>query len=253
LVDTPAGWQIDLADFEDKAAQASAFILCSPHNPVGRVWTRTELEELAAICLRHGVRIISDEIHADFVYPTSRHTVLATLDSDVDAATVTCTAPSKTFNVAGLQVANIFAADDDTRLRMAAIYRRQGLHQHPALGLAACEAAYGGSSDAWVDELVAYLDRTMALIASPTAHQLGAVRVTRPEGTYLAWMDFRALGLDAAGLRHMVVDDARLWLSDGADFGTEGRGFLRLNAAFPRATIDDALKRLARAVARVTA
>jgi cystathionine beta-lyase len=251
LVETPTGWQIDMEDFEAKAAHASAFILCSPHNPVGRVWSRIELERLADICLRHGVRIVSDEIHADFVYPDAHHTVMATLDREVDAATVTCTAPSKTFNVAGLQVANIFAADGETRRRMGAIYRRQGLHQHPALGLAACEAAYGGSSDAWVDELVAYLDGTMALIASFAARRLGAVGFARPEGTYLAWLDFRALGLDAAGLRRLVVDKARLWLSDGADFGAEGSGFLRLNAAFPRATIEDALERLARAVAGV--
>jgi cystathionine beta-lyase len=194
------------------------------------------------------VRIVSDEVHADFVYPGAHHTVTATLGPEVDAATVTCTAPSKTFNIAGLQLANVFAADADSRASIAAAYTRQGLSQHPTLGLAACEAAYSGDADPWVDELVAYLDGTMAFIEQFAVERLPGVGFARPEGTYLAWLDFRKLGLDADGLRRLVVDEARLWLSDGPTFGAGGSGFQRLNAAVPRSAVAEALERLALAV-----
>ncbi|MDR1151536.1 MAG: PatB family C-S lyase [Bifidobacteriaceae bacterium] len=252
LVEADGRYEIDFDQFEAQAREAAAFILCSPHNPVGRVWTRAELSRLADVCLRHRVLIISDEVHADFVYPGSRHVVTAVLGADVDALTVTCTAPSKTFNVAGLQLANVFASDAGTRARLEAAYARNGLSQHPALGLVACEAAYGGGADEWVDELVAYLNGTMAAIAGFTQAHLPGIRFIRPEGTYVAWLDMRGLGLDQAGLKRLVVTGARLWLSDGAAFGAEGAGFQRLNAAAPRAVVMSALERLAAALGEVT-
>jgi cystathionine beta-lyase len=249
LVESAGRYEVDFDQFEALARDASAFILCSPHNPVGRVWTRAELARLADICLRHDVWIISDEVHQDFVYPGHKHVVTATLDPAVAARTVTTTAPSKTFNLAGLQLANVFVPDAVARARLQAAYAAQGLSQHPGLGLLACQAAYGGGADAWVDELVAYLDGAMALIESRVAEGgLRGVRFARPEGTYLAWLDFRALGLEPAALRRLVLNEARLWLSDGPGFGAEGRGFQRLNAAAPHAVIETALDRLAAAV-----
>lgn len=245
---TDRGWQIDFDDFEAKARQARAFILCSPHNPVGRVWTRPELERLADICLRHGVTIISDEIHQDFVYPGACHTVTASLGAEIDAITVTCTAPSKTFNLAGLQLANVFVSEPAMRRRLADAYARQGLSQHPALSLAACEAAYGGEADQWVDALVAYLDATLAAVADFVSERLPGVRFWRPEGTYFAWLDFRGLGLAPDALERAITGGAGLWLSDGATFGPGGDGFRRLVAAEPRAVILQALERLAQAL-----
>ncbi|MDR2378091.1 MAG: PatB family C-S lyase [Bifidobacteriaceae bacterium] len=253
LVRAGRGYEIDFDQFEAQARQAEAFILCSPHNPVGRVWTRAELERMAEICLRHSLWIISDEVHADFVYPGRRHIVTATLDSAVDAATVTCTAPSKTFNLAGLQLANVFVPNRDARRRIKAAYAAQGLSQHPALGLVACQAAYGGAADAWVDQLVAYLDRTMTLIESRVAAGLPGVRFDRPEGTYLAWLDFSELGLDGPALHGLVVERARVWLSDGPGFGPGGEGFQRLNAAVPHRVLDAAFDRLETALAEAAA
>jgi cystathionine beta-lyase len=250
LVEGPGGYEIDFDQFEALAAGAEAFILCSPHNPVGRVWSRAELERLAAICLRHGVLIISDEVHADFVHPGARHLVTAALDPAVAAVTVTCTAPSKTFNLAGLQLANVFAPDAAARARLIAAYAAQGLSQHPAAGLVACEAAYGGACDAWVDDLVAYLGANLALIGERAAGGgLPGVVFRPPQGTYLAWLDFRGLGLDTAGLRRLVVERARLWLSPGESFGASGAGFQRLNAAVSRAVLARALDQLAGALA----
>jgi cystathionine beta-lyase len=249
LLETDSGWEIDFDDFEAKARNARIFILCSPHNPVGRVWRRSELEQLAAICLRHNVKIVSDEIHADFVYPGSKHTVTATLSDEVNAATVTCTAPSKTFNLAGLQLANVFAADAATRHGMAAAFHGQGLSHTPALGLLACQVAYSGACDEWVDALVRYLDTTMALIESEVAQRLApSVAFHRPEGTYLTWLDLRKLGLTIPEARQLVVERAGLWLSEGSAFGPGGDGYWRLNAAFARATVRDALDRLAQAL-----
>jgi cystathionine beta-lyase len=248
LVQTADGWQIDFDDFEEKAHLAKLFILCSPHNPVGRVWTRPELEKMAEICLRHGVKIISDEIHHDLVYPRALHTVTAALAAEVGAITVTCTAPSKTFNLAGLQLANSFADDRSIRQRLTAAYSRQGLSQHPALGLLACQTAYSGAADSWLDAQVAYLDANLDWIEQFLAQRLPQVGYRHPEGTYLAWLDFRQLGLTADELDRAIIDRARLWLSDGASFGRQGSGFKRLNAAAPRAVIADALERLAAAL-----
>ncbi|MDR2453158.1 MAG: PatB family C-S lyase [Bifidobacteriaceae bacterium] len=248
LVEGPDGYQIDFDGFAAAARQATAVILCSPHNPVGRVWRRAELEQLAEICLRHGLWIISDEVHADFAYPGRRHTVTASLGAEVDAITVTCTAPSKTFNLAGLQLANLFAADLGARARLKAAYAAQGLGPHPGLALAACQAAYCGRADAWVDDLVAYLEGNMACLAAGIGANLPQLGFRQPEGTYVAWIDFRALGLEPAELRRLVLERARLWLSDGESFGPGGAGFQRLNAAAPRAVLTEALRRLAEAL-----
>lgn len=246
LARTDRGWEIDFDDFEARARRAAVFILCSPHNPLGRVWTRAELTRLAEICLKHQVAIISDEIHQDFVYPPARHIVTAAIAPEVAAITTTCTAPSKTFNLAGLQLANVFVGDRAARQRLIAAYRRQGLSQHPALGLAACQAAYSGAADTWVDALVAYLDRNLALVEQFLAAEAPAVGFIRPQGTYFAWLDFRPLGLDAAELRRLVAERARLWLSDGPTFGPDGAGFMRLNTAVPRPVLANALARLAK-------
>jgi cystathionine beta-lyase len=268
LLEADGAWEIDFDQFEAAARRAEAFILCSPHNPIGRVWRRDELERLAEICLRHGVMIISDEIHMDFVYPGAAHTVTASLAPEVADITLTCTAPSKTFNLAGLQLANIFAANSTWRQRLIKQYALQGLSQHPALSLVACQAAYSGANDAWVDQLVAYLDGNLNLISQMVSNQMPGVSLVRHGGTYFAWLDFRQLLANKTGqttleaqprpdgpvpawrtkLDQQVLGEAKLWLSDGASYGAEGAGFKRLNAAAPRPVIADAMRRLAAAV-----
>jgi cystathionine beta-lyase len=240
-------YQIDFDDFEAKVAagRVKLFILCSPHNPVGRVWTEEELTRLGEICLKHGVRVVSDEIHADFVFPGRRHRVFADVSPALRDITVTCTAPSKTFNLAGLQISNILIADSRLRAAFTRAYAAAGLSQVGVMGLVACRAAYTGG-EPWLEALKVYLADNLALLRDTLARELPAVRLVEPEGTYLAWLDCRALGLTAAELDDRIVRRAGLWLDEGPMFGVGGEGFQRLNFACPRSVLAQALTRLKR-------
>jgi cystathionine beta-lyase len=241
-------YSIDFADFEKKIADnhVKLFILCNPHNPVGRVWTGDELARLGDICVRHGVVVISDEIHQDFVYGEHTHKVFAELDPAFRDLTVTCTAPSKTFNLAGLQLSNIFIANDRLWEAFRREYSRCGLSQPGVMGVVACQAAYEGGDD-WLRELLDYLAGNLACLRSFLAERVPQVRLTEPEGTYLAWLDFRILGLDDQKLDEMILHAAKLWLDDGLMFGAGGSGFQRLNFACPRSVLQEALERLEKA------
>jgi cystathionine beta-lyase len=243
-------YSIDFADFEAKLADAKVFILCSPHNPVGCVWTEAELRRVGELCVRHGVTVIADEIHADFVYPGARHHVFAALDDSFADITLTCTAPSKTFNLAGLQLANVVAASPELRRAYLRAYRNSGFSQLGALGIVAARAAYAHGDD-WVDQLVDYLAGTRDAIRDALTTRASAVKLVHPEGTYLAWLDCRALGLDDDALDRLVEEKARLWLDPGTIFGPEGSGFQRLNFAYPRSVVSEAINRLGDAAATV--
>jgi cystathionine beta-lyase len=235
---------IDFEDFEAKIAQNNVklFLLCNPHNPVGRVWTRDELLRMGEICLRYGVTVVSDEIHQDFIFPGHRHTVFAGLSPALADITVTCTAPSKTFNLAGLLLSNIFISNPRLREAFQNEYECTGLSQAGVMGIVACQAAYEGGAD-WLEALLAYLHGNMSLIED-WADARDAVRFRRPEGTYLAWLDFRQFGLSPRELDDLVTNKAKVWLSNGKQFGAGGAGFLRLNAASPRSVIEEALRRI---------
>jgi len=240
-------YTIDFADFEEKAKQAEMFILCNPHNPVGRVWTRDELLRMGEICLRHGVTVISDEIHQDFIYKGHKHLVFSDLDPRFADITLTCTAPSKTFNLAGLQLANIFISNKAKRNAFAKEYAGMGLSQPPLMGLAACQAAYEGGAE-WLEQLIDYLDGNMSLIGDFLRTDIPKIKLIKPEGTYLAWLDCAGLGLSVCGLNDFITDKARLWLNNGPTFGLGGEGFQRMNAACPRSVVKEALERLKSAV-----
>ena len=221
-------YRIDFTDFEEKirSAHVKLFFLCNPHNPVGRVWTKEELLRLGDICERYGVIVVSDEIHADFVFEGS-HQVLAGLKESYRKFVVTCTAPSKTFNLAGLQVSNIFIPDDALRRKFEQAYR------------------HGGE---WYDAVKAYIRENLAYAQHFLEEQIPQVKAVRPEGTYLLWVDFRSLGLSRKELEELIVKKAGLWLDSGDIFGAAGRGFERINVACPRSVLTEALERLARAV-----
>ena len=242
-------YRIDFADFEAKiiANQVKLFILCSPHNPVGRVWTCAELEQLGEICLRHDVRVIADEIHADFIYPGYRHEVFANLRPEFAAITVTCTAPSKTFNLAGLQVSNLFAADPAIRRAIVHEIHRTGYNQLNTLGLVASQAAYERGAD-WLDELLVYLQGNLAYMREFFQERLPEIRLIEPQGTYLAWLDCSGLGLSEAERQDLIVHRAKLWLDNGSMFGAGGANFERINYACPRKVLERALERLEQAV-----
>ncbi len=244
-------YDIDFPDFEQKIMDhhVKLFILCNPHNPVGRVWTAEELNKMGAICLQHGVKIVADEIHQDFVYPGHRHLVFQDLQPEYQDCTITCTAPTKTFNLAGLQIANILIANPELRRRFKQEVSRSGYSQPNVMGLTACRAAYE-SGGPWLDALLVYLQKNVEFLQDVLSTSLPSIRLVEPQGTYLAWLDCRGLGLSDQELKHRIRQEARLWLSDGTTFGEGGSGFQRVNLACPRATLEEALNRLVRALGR---
>ena len=253
LVDNPlrlieGRYQIDFEDFEQKIVEhgVKLFILCSPHNPVGRVWTRAELEQIAAVCLRHNVIVVADEIHEEFIRPGFRHIPFASLSEEAAAVTITCTSPSKTFNLAGLQISNIFIRNAELRRRFKDELSRTGYDEPNTLGLTGAKAAYEHGA-AWLTELLAYLEENNARTKAFLAQHLPKVRLVEPEGTYLLWLDFSAYGLSDKELNEKIIHEANLWLDDGPIFGAGGSGFQRINIACPWSTLENGLEHLAKA------
>ena len=249
LVQDEAGsYHMDLADFEEKIIREKVklFFLCNPHNPVGRAWTREELEKIGDICYRHHVLLVSDEIHADFVYER-KHQVLVNLKKEYEEITITCTAPSKTFNIAGLQVSNIFIPDNQLRHRFKRQIAASGYSQLNAAGIAACEAAYRYGEE-WYNGVKAYIRENISFTKKFLEERIPKVKMLEPEGTYLVWVDFRALGLSNRELEDLIIHKAGLWLDSGAIFGAAGEGFQRINVACPRVTLQTALEKIETAV-----
>lgn len=242
-------YSIDYEDFERKIVQENIklFILCNPHNPVGRVWNREELQYLGEICLHHHVIVVSDEIHNDFVYPGFEHTVFANVDPRFAEFTVTCTAPSKTFNLAGLQISNIFISNETLREAFQKEIDRTGYDEPNALGTVACEAAYRGGQE-WLDQLRAYLLENLNFLRAYLQEKIPQIHLVEPEGTYLVWLDCSELGISGKELDQFIVEKAGLWLDGGAMFGPSGADFQRVNIACPRATLELALDKLKAAV-----
>ena len=242
-------YSIDYEDFERKIVQENIklFILCNPHNPVGRVWNREELQYLGEICLRHHVIVVSDEIHNDFVYPGFEHTVFANVDPRFAEFTVTCTAPSKTFNLAGLQISNIFISNETLREAFQKEIDKTGYDEPNALGAVACEAAYRGGQE-WLDQLRAYLLENLNFLRTYLQEKSPQIHLVEPEGTYLVWLDCSELGISGKELDQFIVEKAGLWLDGGAMFGPSGSDFQRVNIACPRATLELALDKLKAAV-----
>ena len=242
-------YQIDFEDFERKIEQehVKLFILCNPHNPVGRVWTVEELQQLGEICLRHHVIVVSDEIHNDFVYPGYEHTVFANVDPRFAEFTVTCTAPSKTFNLAGLQISNIFIPNEKLRKAFQTEIDKTGYDEPNALGIVACEAAYRAGED-WLDQLRAYLLQNLNFLREYLQEKIPQIHLVEPEGTYLVWLDCSELGITGKELDQFIVDKAGLWLDGGSMFGPSGAAFQRVNIACPRATLQLALDKLKTAI-----
>lgn len=242
-------YEIDFDDFEKKIVEneVKMFVLCSPHNPVGRVWSLDELRRMGEICLRYNVKVVSDEIHSDFVYEGRQHHVFTTVDPAFEKISIVCTAPSKTFNLAGLQISNIFIPDPQIREAFKRQMSAVGYSEVNMIGLHACKAAYETGRE-WLDEVKVYLKGNLDYARTYLAENMPQIKLIEPEGTYLIWLDCRALGLTEERLEHLVVHEAKLWLDAGAIFGKAGEGFERINIACPRAVLAEALKRLCRAL-----
>jgi len=243
LVYSDGHYSIDFQDFEEKIKQSKLFILCNPHNPVGRVWNADELIRMGEICLRHGVTVIADEIHQDFIFSGHKHIVFAALNQDFANITVTCTSPSKTFNLAGLISANIFISNKELREKFKEEYTRAGLSQPGVMGLISCKAAYQDGAQ-WLEQLINYLEGNIAFLKTYLSNNIPKIKLVEPEGTYLAWLDFNEFDLSSQKLDEAITQKGKLWLSAGHTFGKGGKGFQRMNAACPRSVLHDALERL---------
>jgi cystathionine beta-lyase len=241
-------YHIDFEDFERKAEEfhVKLFLFCNPHNPVGRVWSREELEKLGEICIRRDILVVSDEIHQDFVFE-GEHLVFANLSEELKNRTITCTSPSKTFNLAGLQISNIFIANQKVRRRFRRQVAAAGYSQLNTLGLTACEAAYRHGEE-WYDQLMVYLRANISYVREFLKERIPKVKLIEPEGTYLVWLDFRELGLTEGEREDLIIKKAGLWLDSGAMFGPVGEGFERINAACPRSILEKALENLEKAI-----
>ena len=237
-------YHIDFEDFEKKIAehQIKLFILCSPHNPTGRVFTKEELTKMGDICLKYGVIVVSDEIHNDFVFQ-GEHTVFASVKKEFADISVTCTSPSKTFNLASMLISNIFIPNRRLKQRFRHEVDAAGISQLSVLGLVATRAAYE-KGDEWYGKMMAYVRENIEYVKNYVEEYLPGVKMIDGEGTYLVWLDFRSTGMDVEELDRRIIYDAKLWLDSGKIFGKTGAGFQRVNIAAPRKIVAECMERI---------
>ena len=237
-------YHMDLEDFEQKIVEhhVKLFLLCNPHNPSGRVFTREELTGMGEICLKHGVTVVCDEIHNDFVFQ-GEHTVFASIKKEYADISVTCTSPSKTFNLASMLISNIFIPNEKLRQRFQHEVNAAGISQLSVLGLVATQAAYE-HGDEWYEKMMAYVKSNIDYARNYVEEYLPGVKMINGEGTNLVWLDFRGTGIETEELDRRIIYDAKLWLDSGKIFGKTGEGFQRINVAAPRKTITECFERI---------
>ncbi|MBM7704633.1 MalY/PatB family protein [Metabacillus iocasae] len=241
-------YEIDFTDLEEKLANdIKLMILCSPHNPVGRVWTREELTKIAALCIKYNVLLLSDEIHSDLIYQSHKHIPISSLDDQIAKQTITCVAPSKTFNIPGLQASAIIIPNEQLREAYNKQQQKQGFFTLNTFGIIAIEAAYR-KGDAWLNDLLLYLEENVKLVESFIQSKLPDLRVIKPEGTYLMWIDFRNLNMTDEQFNHLLLHKGKVAVEPGTKYGENGSGFVRLNIACPRSTLLEGLERIERAL-----
>ena len=237
-------YHIDFEDFERKIIDNNIklFLLSNPHNPTGRVFSKEELTIMGDICLKHGVIVVSDEIHNDFVFK-GEHTVFASVKKEFEDISVICTSPSKTFNLASMLISNIFIPNRELKYRLRHEINAAGISQLSVLGLVAAKAAYE-HGDEWYEKMHAYVKGNIDYVKRYVKDYLPGVNVIDNEGTYLLWLDFRKTGIDADELDRKIIHEAKLWLDSGKIFGETGKGFQRINVAAPRKIIVECLERI---------
>ena len=243
-LETDNRYHIDFEDFEKKIVEhhIKLFLLCNPHNPSGRVFTKEELTKLGDICLKHGVIVVSDEIHNDFVFK-GEHTVFASVKKEYEDISIICTSPSKTFNLASMLISNIFIPNKKLKSKFRHEVDAAGISQLGVLGLEAAKAAYE-KGDEWYEKMMAYVRENIEYVKKYVEEHMPGVKVIDGEGTYLVWLDFRATGIEAEELDHRIIYDAKLWLDSGKIFGETGLGFQRINVATPRKIVTECLERI---------
>lgn len=237
-------YHIDYEDLEEKIVSNNVklFLFCSPQNPTGRVFTVEELERVGDICLKHGVLVVSDEIHNDFVFE-GKHTVFAKVKPEFEENSIICTSASKTFNIASMLISNIIIPNATIRRRFRREVAASGMSQLSALGIVATQTAYE-KGDEWYEKVHAYIADNIAFVKEYVRQYLPGVKVIDGEGTFLMWLDFRGLGIDPKEVDRRIIHEAKLWLDSGNIFGKTGAGFQRINVAIPRATVKECLDRI---------
>ena len=245
LFEKDGKWHIDFEDFEKKIVEndVKLFILCSPHNPVGRVWSREELTRLSEICLKHNVIVFADEIHNDFVFEPNKHIVFSTISKEAAWNSVISTSASKTFNLAGLQFSVNFIQNPVLKKKFHDERDKTGYDEPSLMGFVATQAAYEHGKD-WLTALKKHLVENLDFVRNFVKENLPKVRLIEPEGTYLLWLDFSAYGYSDSELDDLIVNKAKVWLDRGTMFGCEGEGYQRINIATPRPILEEALKRI---------
>ena len=234
---------MDYEDIEAKIKDVKVFILCNPHNPVGRVWTREELTRLGEICLKHNVLVISDEIHSDIILKNHKHTPFASISKEFRENTITCMAPTKTFNLAGLQSSFLVISNPYYYEVMDKAFSILDIKRNNAFSLVATEAAYNYGED-WLYELIKYIEDNVDFAIDYIKNHIPQLKVKKPEGTYLLWVDFSNLNVDKEDLKNALINKGRIALSDGSSFGIGGAGYYRINLACPRSMVLEGLKRI---------
>ena len=247
LLNKNGRYEIDFKDFEKKAADplVKMFYLCSPQNPGGRLWSRGELEKIGRICLENNVLVIADEIHCDLVYPGKKHISFGTLSDDIVDNSIICTAPTKTFNLAGLQISSVIIKNPELRKMYADYMTASGFDYGEAgtFGLEAIRAAYK-YGDEWLDSLMEYINGNLEFLLNYVKENIPKAKVMVPDATYLVWIDFSDYKIDSRTLHKTLKYEGKIWLDEGYLFGKAGEGFERINIACPRKTLEEGIKRI---------
>ena len=242
-------YHMDFEDLAEKVADPAVkvAVLCSPHNPIGWVWSPEELHQFGKICIENDVLVLSDEVHCDLIYPNTTFTTFPNLDESFVQNSVVLMAPNKSFNIAGLRISNVIIPNDELRERFEFTLQKNGMKGANIMGLVATEAAYNHAED-WLAAAMAYIVDNARFMQDYLATHLPQLEFIQPNGTYLAWVDFRPLGLSAEARQSMIFDKAKVYLDEGELFGPEGEGFERFNLACSRATLTEALERIKKAI-----
>ncbi|HBG1430344.1 TPA: pyridoxal phosphate-dependent aminotransferase [Clostridioides difficile] len=238
---------MDYEDIENKIKDVKLFILCNPHNPVGRVWTKDELKKLGDICLKHNVKIISDEIHSDIILKKHKHIPMASISKEFEKNTITCMAPTKTFNIAGLQSSYVILPDEKYYKLLDDAFTRIDIKRNNCFSLVATEASYN-NGESWLESFLEYLESNIDFAIKYINENMPKLKVRKPEGTYLLWVDFSALGLSDEELESILVQKGKVALNQGNSFGIGGSGYQRINLACPRSMLEEALIRIKNAI-----
>ena len=238
---------MDYEDIEAKIKDVKIFILCNPHNPVGRVWTKEELKQLGDICIKHNVKVISDEIHSDIIFKGYKHIPFASICKEFEQNSITCMAPTKTFNIAGLQMSQVILPNEDDYKALDSAFARIDIRRNNAFSLVATEASYNHGEE-WLTDFIDYLEGNMDFAVDYIEKNMPKLKVRKPQGTYLLWVDFSELGLSDDEVAKFLVENAKVALNNGPSFGIGGQGYQRINLACPRSMVEEALTRIKNAI-----